>query len=129
MWKRVLVVLAAIITIGWLLPFFKDLRPVPNIRPCQKQADLAAWPVDRKETYDNEQPEEAEQAEEEDDRVDLNRADFDQLLYLPGVGTDFAHRILNERRRVKGFQSVEDLLQIPGVGEKRLEIMRERIKV
>ncbi|SES00422.1 ComEA family DNA-binding protein [Salisediminibacterium halotolerans] len=123
MLKRVLVVLAAIVTIGWLLPFFKELKPVKNQCANSLRVGDAVKPADKTDL-----PEQTEEAAE-DDRIDLNRADFDQLLYIPGVGTDFAHRIINERRRVKGFQSVDDLLKIQGVGEKRLDLMRERIKV
>jgi competence protein ComEA len=45
--------------------------------------------------------------------VDLNSADIDTLIQLPGVGQAMAHRIVDGRP----YMSVEDLRRVPGLGE------------
>jgi Galactose-3-O-sulfotransferase/Helix-hairpin-helix motif len=50
--------------------------------------------------------------------VDLNRASFQQLLFLPGVGPVIAQNIL-DRRAKRAFRSTEELTGVPAIGETR----------
>jgi competence protein ComEA len=51
--------------------------------------------------------------------VDLNRGTATQLVQLPGVGPGTAKRILAYRGRARGFRSLEELMAVKGIGEKR----------
>lgn len=57
-------------------------------------------------------------------RLNLNAATFDQLENLPGIGPVLANRIIEERNKCQGFQTLEDLLKVPGIGPKRLDRIR-----
>lgn len=59
--------------------------------------------------------------------VPINRADVEQLQELEAVGPVMARRILEERVRNGPFRSPQDLLRVPGIGEKFLEKNRGRI--
>jgi competence ComEA-like helix-hairpin-helix protein len=59
-----------------------------------------------------------------DYRVDLNRADRAELLQLPGVGDSLAQRIIDYRKARGGFNRVEDLLHLHGVGSAKLDRLR-----
>jgi competence protein ComEA len=61
--------------------------------------------------------------------VSLNTATAEQLDTLDGVGPATAQKILDYRTEHGGFGSVEELDQIPGIGEKRLAALRERVRV
>jgi competence protein ComEA len=61
--------------------------------------------------------------------VNLNTATLEQLDTLDGVGPATAQKILDYRSEHGGFGSVEELDQIPGIGEKRLAALRERVTV
>ena len=62
-------------------------------------------------------------------RIDLNRAEVDQLHRLPGIGPALAARVV-EFRRVHGpFATVDDLLQVKGIGPKRLDRLRGQVMV
>ena len=54
-------------------------------------------------------------------KVDLNRADVAGLMRVPGIGAKTAEAILAYRRAHGPFRNLRDLLQIKGIGEKRLE--------
>lgn len=60
--------------------------------------------------------------------VDLNRADPAELATLPGVGPALARRIV-ERRRQRPFGTVDDLLDVKGIGPATLERLRPRVGV
>ncbi|NLV91602.1 MAG: MBL fold metallo-hydrolase [Firmicutes bacterium] len=64
----------------------------------------------------------------QDSRLDLNTATLDELLELPGVGPVLAERII-AHRRAKPFKSVDELLQIKGIGAKTLENLKPWVKV
>ena len=59
--------------------------------------------------------------------VDINTADMAQLQQLEGVGPVLAQRIIDWRTANGGFASIEDLLEVEGVGETTLENMRDQI--
>jgi len=61
--------------------------------------------------------------------VDINRADLDQLATLPGIGEKIAERINAYREENGPFKSVDDLLNVKGVGPKMLEKIRPLITV
>lgn len=59
-------------------------------------------------------------------RVDINRASAAQLESIPGVGPAIAKRIIESRSR-RRFTSSEDLLDVKGIGKKKLDRMRPYI--
>ncbi|WP_349427431.1 helix-hairpin-helix domain-containing protein [Microbacterium sp. LWS13-1.2] len=64
-----------------------------------------------------------------DGRVDLNTADAALLETLPRIGPALAERILAWRDDNGGFTSIEDLLAVPGIGDKMLESLRDLVTV
>jgi competence protein ComEA len=56
--------------------------------------------------------------------IDLNRATAQQLSDLQGIGPVLADRIVTYREEHGPFQSVEDLLDVPGIGEAKLAMLR-----
>ena len=56
--------------------------------------------------------------------ININTADAEELMMLPGVGDKTARRIIEKRAALGGFKSVEDLLEIKYIGEAKLEGIR-----
>lgn len=61
--------------------------------------------------------------------VDLNRATASELEALPGIGPSIASAIVEHRERAGPFASVDDLLDVPGIGPARLEELRPFVTV
>ncbi|GAT73386.1 competence protein ComEA helix-hairpin-helix repeat protein [Microbacterium sp. HM58-2] len=64
-----------------------------------------------------------------DGRIDLNTADQAALETLPRIGPALAERIIAWREENGRFQSVDDLLAVPGIGEKLLAGIRDGVRV
>ena len=60
--------------------------------------------------------------------LDLNAARVEDLRELPGIGEKLAQRLVEYRRSHGGFRSVEDLRKVPGIGEKRMERLRPLVR-
>ena len=61
--------------------------------------------------------------------IDLNTADAESLDSLPGVGPATAAAIIQHRTEVGLFTSVDQLLDVPGIGEAKLEALRDLVTV
>ena len=61
--------------------------------------------------------------------ISINRATVAELQELPGVGPVLAQRIVDRRESSGGFNVIEDLLDVPGIGERILAGMRDLIVV
>jgi competence protein ComEA len=64
-----------------------------------------------------------------DGRVRINHATLSELETLPGVGPVLAQRIVDFREEHGPFQTVEDLLDVPGIGEAKLASLRDHLLV
>ena len=61
--------------------------------------------------------------------LNLNTATLEQLDELDGIGPTTAQSILDYRAEHGGFGSVEELGQVPGIGDVRLSSLREQVRV
>ena len=61
--------------------------------------------------------------------VNLNTATLEQLDTLDGVGPGIAQRILDYREQHGGFRRVEELGEVPGIGDKRLAALTPLVAV
>lgn len=56
--------------------------------------------------------------------VDINAASADELATVPGIGRAVAERIVEMRERVGSFDSLDELLDVAGMTNTRLERAR-----
>ncbi|PYU09868.1 MAG: topoisomerase [Acidobacteria bacterium] len=61
--------------------------------------------------------------------VNINTATSEELQQVPGIGPATAQKILQMRKSYGPFKSVDDLLAIRGLGQKRLDKMRKYLTV
>lgn len=61
-------------------------------------------------------------------RIDLNQVDAAGLEALPRIGPALAQRIVDWRTTNGRFRSVDDLLEVPGIGEKTLDGFRDAVR-
>jgi competence protein ComEA len=61
--------------------------------------------------------------------IDINHATQSELERLPGIGAGYAARIIEHRARYGKFRRKEQLLIVPGIGEKRFRKIEKFIMV
>jgi competence protein ComEA len=62
-------------------------------------------------------------------KVNLNTASAQQLTALPGVGPKLAERIVEYRQKSGAFHSVNELVNVKGVGEKSFAKLQSYVVV
>lgn len=65
----------------------------------------------------------------EDDVININTATLEELQKISGIGEVKAKGIIQYREKNGGFNSIEEIKNIDGIGEKTFEKMKDQIKV
>ena len=60
-------------------------------------------------------------------RVNINAADEETLQLLDGIGEALGRQIAAYRAEMGPFQSLDELINVPGLGDGKLAAIRERI--
>lgn len=61
-------------------------------------------------------------------KININTASLEQLDTLPGIGPVYAQRIIDYRKK-KSFSSLEEILEIQGIGEKTFAKFKDLITI
>lgn len=61
--------------------------------------------------------------------VNLNTATIEQLDSLPGIGPSTAQKIIDYRTEHGGFRSVDELMEVSGIGPAKFEELKARVTV
>lgn len=96
----------------------------------QEQKYNPTLTVTDSETSDNEEPvvqPEQEEIKASTEKININTATSTDLQSLKGIGEVYARRIIEYRVQNGGFDSINELVNVKGIGEKRLENIRPYI--
>ena len=61
--------------------------------------------------------------------ISLNIGDIDELMLLPGVGEVIAQRIIDYREEHGPFQTIEEIMNVSGIGEATFADIKDQITV
>lgn len=70
-----------------------------------------------------------ENKEEKEKIVNINKAGTDELVTLSGIGESTANKIISYRKENNGFKTKEEIKKVPGIGDAKYEIIKDKITV
>lgn len=62
-------------------------------------------------------------------KINLNTADKEKFMLLPGIGPSLAERIIHFRQENGPFTRIEDIMKVRGIGQARFESFRDRLEI
>lgn len=121
--RKVLLFLVGTLVIGLGLRFFRATAPAETFDYSASDSTFAVL----SEQLENEETV-AEDGSQEG-KLNINTATKTQLMKLPGIGEVTAERILLYREEQGKFKSLEELLTIKGISDRKLNQLRPFIIV
>lgn len=61
--------------------------------------------------------------------VNINRGSMEALMLLNGIGEKTAQKIIDYRKSQGGFKSIEELKNVPGIGDKKYEQIKNDVRL
>ena len=116
--KYVMIFLALGALCGMSYSYYKEYNP--PIRIDQKREQLKPRFSQKKHLDDLLKKEKT---------VNINTADFNDLLRLEGIGPVLANRIIEYRISNGSFKEKEDLKKVNGMGEKKFNEIKNNIEI
>lgn len=141
--KRTILIISGVLILAGLFYIFKSYREKP-IMIDYSQSDsifsrLTHKPMQQAETENiniaetnisheisNKTSESV--AELEKGSIDINRANKNELEKLPRIGPAMANRIIEYRNTLGPFKSINDLINVKGIGKKTLELIKPYLR-
>lgn len=112
-----------------IVPTYQEYQKIFNIQDDQDDDDFAnEYTENFYNDLDDDKDEDIDN-EDEIQIVNINDADLDELMMLPNIGETLAKRIIDYREKYGDFETEEELLNIEGLGEKKLETIIEYIEI
>jgi competence protein ComEA len=69
------------------------------------------------------------QPDESGEKIDLNHAGLYDFESLPGIGPVLAAKIIAHRDSVGGFKSIDDLLEVKGIGPAKYSAIKNKVYI
>lgn len=64
-----------------------------------------------------------------DRKININTASKEELIKLNGIGESISENIIKYRQENNGFKSIEDIMDVTGIGNSKFEQIKDNIKV
>lgn len=61
--------------------------------------------------------------------VSINNGSLEALMLLDGIGEKTAQKIMDYRKAQGGFKTIEELKNVPGIGDKKFEQIKNDVKL
>lgn len=63
------------------------------------------------------------------DLININTASAKELMSLKGIGEKLSQRIIDYRTENGGFNTIQDIMKVSGIGNKKFEDIKDKITV
>ena len=133
--KRILILsILAVFLIQKTSVYFREKKENAEIvfytlPPQETSEPVRAMPSDEEADLIDAETEEISVPEVKDTRININTASSTELQTLNGIGPALAGRIIDYRNSYGNFVTIEEIMEVKGIGEKTFEKIKDYIRV
>lgn len=111
--KFIIAILAAALLTGIAVIAYQKSRPATGI-------EVSTFDSDYQRTVNS---------DEKTQKININKADVDELMALKGIGKILAERIVEHRSSKGAFASIDDIKNVKGVGSAMFDKIKDKISI
>lgn len=91
---------------------------------------MLVWQDLGAQTQPQQKPAQAQEAKPQaKSKVNINKANQEELAKLPDIGPKIAEEIIKYREKNGPFKNIEDIKKVSGIGDKKFEKLKDLITV
>ena len=131
--KHIIPILIAFLTV--VVAFMSGLylgrqMSLPAMRMTSGLSDMTVEPTVPDEVTEQTEPtKETEPEVQVSFPIDINTASLTELMELPDIGEVLAQRIIDHRMENGPFATIEDIMNVHGISDKRFEKIKDLIYI
>ncbi|UTR16084.1 helix-hairpin-helix domain-containing protein [Salipaludibacillus sp. LMS25] len=125
--KKILALVMALVVVKKIILPLMTVNRHHVTRNGQKETGGATIPI--KIAHNRERIWKKEDGETDRDMLNINEASEEDLIQIPGIGRDLSKKIVHVRTNIGDYNQIEDLLQVTGIGDKKLATIKPYITV
>ncbi len=122
---EILVIVISLALVMFTIGFFAGRGSVDDMISVETQvADVSK---DAALTADADDGEEDENVLSPGEKINLNTATEEELAALPGIGEVLAERILQYREKNGEFETISEVMNVSGIGDKKFNAIKDSV--
>ena len=130
--KTAILIIAVIFIVQRSVVYFQEKKETNEIvfysLPPQSES-VRELPVESNETVIIKETENEQSENTVSDKININTADSEELQKLYRIGPALAERIIEYRNSFGNFVTIEEIMEVKGIGEKTFEKIKDEICV
>ena len=107
----------------------EEIKKMETKTECPTYNDACVCEDDEKSKLDNQNVPKAQDNQKSKTKININTADLNNLQTLNGIGESKAKAIIEYREKNGNFKTIEDIKNVPGIGDSTYENIKNNITV
>lgn len=119
---RIILLAIIVLTVGFCIKFYDDIFGSDKKSYDFTKSDMQFGIVSEKKEMSS-------GTQVTDQILNINTATAEELIALDGIGESLAAEIVSYREKNGNFSRPQDLIKVNGIGKKKFEKIKDKIKV
>lgn len=123
--RKVILFLIVTLSFGYGIRLMQEMFPsAPKFNYSSSDSSFSVLSMDKDNIYLD-----IEENKNGIKKININKATEEQLMTLPGIGKTTAKRIIEYRKEIGGYASIDELESVKGISKKKIERIKKMVSI